>query len=230
MKKSPTDKLLTEINKLIIETQEIILDSKIITLSASGELISKFSSWSMRVKGIIKIIHGNDNGYLESFNSVMNNISPININNSKHELLYQVKGILEALKYELENGLLIDLKTLLQADFFSDFLEMGEYFLTEGYKDAAAVIIGGVLEKSLKEIAIKNEIPIAKPNGKLLTINPLNDELTKKGIYTQLEKKQITSWADLRNSSAHGNYENYTTKDVELMLKFVTNFCSIYQA
>jgi uncharacterized protein (DUF2164 family) len=147
--------------------------------------------------------------------------------NSFHNL-YEILGILKAIKYELQNGLLDNITSLLQAEIFADFLEMGEHLLKEGYKDAAAVIIGSVLEDSLRKLAVKNGISILNAKGKFLTMEPLNGELAKINVYNQLVRKQITSWADLRNNAAHGHYNEYAKKQVEDMLQFVYTFTNDY--
>jgi len=108
---------------------------------------------------------------------------------------------------------------------FSDFLEMSEHLLGEGYKDAAAVIIGGVLEDSLRKLAVSNDIDPIDKNGKPLTMDPLNIELAKKEIYNKLIQKQITSCGDLRNKAAHGKYSEYDKDQVQMMLVQVQYFC-----
>jgi hypothetical protein len=50
--------------------------------------------------------------------------------------------------------------------------------------------------------------------------------LAKAGIYSPLTKKQVTSWADLRNNAAHGDYSKYTADEVKQMLLFVQRFCA----
>ena len=149
-----------------------------------------------------------------------------NLHSNSYGMLLEVIGALESIKYELENGLLSDIQKLLQADIFSDFLEMGEYLLIEGYKDAAAVIIGTVLEDTLRKLSESNGINTVNPKGKPITIDPLNSELSKTGVYNKLVQKQITSWADLRNNAAHGHFDKYDNKQVEMMLLFVQSFCA----
>jgi uncharacterized protein (DUF2164 family) len=137
-------------------------------------------------------------------------------------------GLAKAVIHDLEQGLLQDVRSLIQAEVFSDFLEMGEYLLSEGYKDAAAVILGAVLEDTLRKLAIRHSIPIASPSGKNLTIDPLNTALAGVQVYSKLIQKQITTWAHLRNNAAHGKYSEYKKEQVEMMLIFVQSFCSDY--
>lgn len=139
------------------------------------------------------------------------------------------RGILKAAKQEIEGGWLLSVKGLISAEIFSDFLEMAEYLLKEGYKDAAAVMAGSVLEEHLRQLCFRNSIPIEiKKDGKT---NPkkadlINSELASGNVYNKLDQKSITSWLDLRNKAAHGQYLEYTKDQVELMYQGVTNFIS----
>ncbi len=103
---------------------------------------------------------------------------------------------------------------------------MAEHLLSGGYKDAAAVMIGAVLEDSLRKLADKNRISTVNANGRPLTIDPLNVNLARANVYGPLVQKQVTTWADLRNSAAHGHYIKYDEGQVKQMLLFVQKFCS----
>ena len=61
-------------------------------------------------------------------------------------------GILESIKLEFEKGWITSLKGLVAEEFFSDLIEMSEYFIEEGYKDPAAVMTGCVLEEHLRQL------------------------------------------------------------------------------
>lgn len=137
-------------------------------------------------------------------------------------------SILQSIKHEIEQGWLTSIRHLITADIFADFIEMSEHLLKEGYKDAAAVIAGCVLEDSLKKLAETNNIPVTNNQGKMLTIEPINVELAKKEVYNKLVQKQVTAWADLRNNAAHGNFGEYNVDQVKNMLAFVTQFTATY--
>jgi hypothetical protein len=151
-----------------------------------------------------------------------------NVHSNSYMHICEAQGILKAIKHELKTGLLVDLRSLLQATIFADFLEMAEHLHSEGYKDAAAVTIGAVLEDSLRKLADKQGIPTIAPNGRPLTIDPINVSLTKANVYGPLVQKQVTTWADLRNSAAHGHYDKYDEAQVKQMLLFVQKICSDY--
>ena len=61
-------------------------------------------------------------------------------------------GALTALRPAIGSGYLLSVQELIHADVFADFPEMAQYLLGEGYKDSAAVLIGGVLEEHLRKL------------------------------------------------------------------------------
>jgi hypothetical protein len=135
-------------------------------------------------------------------------------------------GILTSIKLEIENGWIVSLKGLVYADIFTDFIQMAEHLLEEGYKDSAAVIIGGVLEEHLRQLCIVNEIATVDLKGKPKKADLLNAELTSALIYNRLDQKNVISWLDLRNKAAHGKYSEYNKEQVVCMLTAVIEFMS----
>ena len=105
---------------------------------------------------------------------------------------------------------------------------MGEYWLNEEDKDAAAVIIGAVLEDSLRKLSERHDLPIENSSGRPLTRDPLNVAMAREDVYNKLVQKQITTWAHIRNKAAHGEYSEYNSDQVQMMLLFVQNFAAEY--
>lgn len=137
-------------------------------------------------------------------------------------------GVAKAIQHDISCGLLTDFKTLIRAEVFSNFLEMGEHLLTEGYKDAAAVIVGSVLEDGLRKLSENAGLPLQSDSGKPLAMEALNTQLAKAEVYSKLVQKQLTSWAHVRNKAAHGEYSEYTKEQVQMMLLFAQSFSSEY--
>lgn len=136
-------------------------------------------------------------------------------------------GILKSVKAEIENGWLLTLKGIVSAEIFSDFIEMASHLQTEGYKDAAAVMIGSVLEEHLRQLALKNGMEVSvEKDGKSIPKKAelINVELCKQQVYKILDQKNITAWLDLRNNAAHGKYEAYTPEQVNLLIQSVSDF------
>ena len=164
----------------------------------SAEQFNEFRSASL---SFLKNTFGTEHPYYMEFNKKVNDASPY--------LTEEGRGILKAVKNEIDGGWAFTVKGLISAEIFSNFLEMAEYLLTEGFKDPAAVMAGSVLEEHLRQLCIKNSIPIesikdGKPIPKKADL--INSQLASANIYNKLDQKSITSWLDLRNKAAHGQY------------------------
>jgi hypothetical protein len=141
-------------------------------------------------------------------------------------ILTDLHGVLKALRADYAADRLQSFQELIHADLFSDFLEMAEYFLEEGYKDPAAVMAGGVLEEHLRKLCGRHGVTLpAKPK-----LDTMNADLAKAGAYNKNEQKQVTAWAGIRNDAAHGNYGNYSENQVELMVAGIRDFLSRHPA
>ena len=137
-------------------------------------------------------------------------------------------GILQAVHDEMVGGWTLTVKGLISAEVFADFLDMASYLLEEGYKDAAAVMAGSVLEEHLRQLCHKGgiEVEIVKPDGnrRHRKADSLNADLAKQGLYSLLDQKSVIAWLDLRNKAAHGKYNEYTKEQVILMIQGITEF------
>lgn len=138
-------------------------------------------------------------------------------------------GVLRALRADYVADRMQSVSELIHADMFSDFLEMASYLQVEGYKDAAAVIAGSVLEGHLRSLCQKSGIEVGA-NGKPKKADALNNELAAADIYSKLDQKNITAWLGLRNHAAHGQYAEYTKEQVALLLQALGDFISRYPA
>jgi len=167
-----------------------------------------------KAKSAIVRITGNNSEYYKNIGTVYD-----------YSGLQRLIGVVEALKSDLEKDYLKSLGEIVQAEVFSNYLEMASHLLEQGYKDPAAVLIGSTLEAHLRELCISNGIDIETTNGKGDKIpkkaNSLNDELARAGVLTVPKQKQVTAWLDLRNKAAHGEYEKYTKEEISLMLQGV---------
>ncbi|WP_300978710.1 hypothetical protein [Flavobacterium sp.] len=169
----------------------------------------------------IKSTFGDSHPFYKEFNSQINSATP--------HYVQQARGILKAIKQEIDGGWIFSVKGIVSAEIFSDFMEMAEHLLSEGYKDATAVMIGSVLEEHLRQLCKKNSIDVEISKGEKLIpkrADSLNNELCSAGIYNMLDQKTVTSWLDLRNKAAHGKYTEYSKEQVDLMYQGVNNFIS----
>ena len=170
----------------------------------------------------IKRILGETDPFYTQFESVLKY--------TKYNLAEAGVEMLKDLKAQVSNNWIFSIKGLVSAEIFTDFLDMAQHLLDEGYKDAAAVIIGSSLENHLKQLCQKHSIPTTFLNinqqPKPQKADILNSELKKAKVYQLLDQKQVTAWLGLRNDAAHGNYSNYTKEQVQQMHNGVLNFVS----
>ena len=184
----------------------------------NDELFREFRSASL---SFLKNTFGESHPFYKEFDNSCSGAEPTSV--------YEGRGILKAVKSELDGGWIFRVKDLISAEIFSDFLEMSEYLLNENYKDASAVMIGSVLEEHLRQLCNKNGIEVETIKGGRQIFKKadlLNADLCKAEVYNKLDQKSITSWLDLRNKSAHGKYEEYTIEQVRIMYQGVLNFIS----
>lgn len=143
-------------------------------------------------------------------------------------------GILRAVHQDLASGhLTTNLRELVHAEVFADFLDMADYLLTQQYKDPAAVLGGGVLEERLRQLCQKHNVntEVQARNGtKPKPADTMNADLVKAGVYDALVQKNVTAWLDLRNKAAHGHYADYDATQVEHMLRGVRDFAARFPA
>lgn len=184
--------------------------------SVNGRTFSELRSAGL---SFFRTVFGDNHPFYKEFDTNVKKSTPTDAN--------VAIGILKAAKQEIDGGWLFTVKGLVSAEIFSDFLEMAEYLMQEGYKDPAAVMIGSVLEEYLRQLCNKKEIPVEIDKGGKLSpkkADKLNADLVNAGVYNKLDQKAITTWLDLRNKAAHGKYSEYTKAQVEMMYLGVTNF------
>lgn len=174
----------------------------------------EYNKFFVSAKNLIETICINSKSYVNQ----MDNIHQQNEGNTYY--FDAIFGILQAAYDDWNAGLMSNFKNLVVAELFSDFEDQSQYFLEEGYKMPAAVIIGSVLEDALFKLCLANGISLPK----YPKIDLMNSELAKKNIYGKNVQKQITAWAGIRNSAAHGKINEFSEEDVRTMIQGVINF------
>jgi hypothetical protein len=104
---------------------------------------------------------------------------------------------------------------------------MAGYLLGERYKDAAAVIVGGVLEGHLCRLCARHGVPVVAQRGTRLmprNAKDLNVDLAKADAYNALYQTSVTGWLALPNHAAHGQYDQYSAEQVAQLRDGVLDF------
>jgi hypothetical protein len=217
-----------KLNDISIRIDELILKGENILRKIyfeSGSLerinVSDFAGLKSATKSLIIKIYDNNHPYY----SEIENITHYQYPSAARKTI----AILKEIKDEITGGWLFSTKGIVAAEIFSDFIEMSNYLLEEGYKDSSAVMLGSVLEEHLRQLCLKNGIEIFNfKNEKSIPkkADLLNSELSSKNIYNKLDQKNVTAWLDLRNNAAHGKYDEYSKEQVEIMFSAISDFLS----
>jgi hypothetical protein len=137
-----------------------------------------------------------------------------------HRLELQI-GVLRALRENFDGDYLSDIRGLVRAEVFADFIEQAQHLFDEGYWQVVPAIVGSVLEDHLRKLCAKHPSIFLPDKPKL---DWMNIELVKAKAYGPIEQKQVAFWAGLRNSAAHAKFTEYKALNVEGMLRDVPAF------
>ncbi|WP_017453348.1 DUF4145 domain-containing protein [Herbaspirillum rubrisubalbicans] len=175
----------------------------------------KFIEWKLKVLNLLTQTCGVDSLYLREFAK----LEKAHFGDSNLSILKRLRSVLKAAKSDFEGGYLLEVRVLVQAELFSDELDMAQELLASGYHAAAAVGARIVLESAIKELCNRESIPLQK-------LDKMNADLVKAGRYTTVQQKMVTALAAIGNSAAHGKTEEYSSDQVADMIKGVRKFLS----
>ena len=170
--------------------------------------------WFTSVQNIIGRVFGVESQHFKNFTAQQDGkgltYSPVR----------KAQGVLKAAVEDYERGYLIDLRKLVEAEVFDDFLEQANALLAAGYIGPAAVVAGCVLEDSLRKLVESKGLALAaRPK-----LDLMNADLAKTGVYSKLIQKRITAIADIRNNAAHGKWDQFKKEDVNDALLWIRGF------
>lgn len=193
-------------------TYDALTETTRVEIASSGLL-----EWKVKAKNLLGKACGQDS---EHYNEFINN-EATDPYATYLATLERLRAVFFAAKEDYEGGYLQSTRSLVQAEVFDTELDQATELLASGYRAAAAVIAGVVLETSLRELCDRNRIGHAK-------LDKMNADLAKEGVYNKLQQKRVTALADIRNSAAHGKPEEFTDLDVEDMIRDITRLVAEY--
>jgi hypothetical protein len=148
--------------------------------------------------------------------------------------LRHLVGILEALKDAYADGYMTTLTEIIDGEVFSDLLDTADHHLQLGQKDAAAVVLGSVLEEHLRRLCMKHNLPVTReePDASVIRLKTadLNTELKTAGAYKLELQKQVSAWLEIRNNAGLGRYANYSREQVVKMSEGIRALVRQYPA
>lgn len=143
-------------------------------------------------------------------------------------------GAASALRDDYAGGFLGTYREMINAELFSDLLNVAEQLLqSDKLRLPAAMTAGVVLEEHLRKLSDKHGIPVVVSDGdqeRPKRASALNQELRAKGVYNLNEQQQVTAWLSVRNSAAHGHQNEFDEQQVIVMIIGIRGFISRYPA
>lgn len=206
----PKDTYLSHLQKLI-SLWENLLEAEALSNKKYYELFE-------RSKTILKQICPADQIFTDKMES------------PSRENIERLIGKLRAAQLDLQDGIL-SLEHQIQGKISIDLIQQAEELLSESKPDnlehiPAAVLAGAVLEHFLRTLCSRQSPPISLnlDNGNLKTLATLVNDFEKIGLYNGVEKKQLKVWVEIRNSAAHGHFDEFTREQVVKMIEGVKCF------
>jgi hypothetical protein len=167
--------------------------------------------WLVQVKNIIEATFGQDSPQTRELRRLADRgvVDARGVN--------QLIGVLRGSHGDLVAGFLAKQEFLLAGEVFDSVLSEARHLIETDHKDAAAVLGRVVLEDSLKRLARLHGI-----EG--VTSSRLNDGLKACGAYGQPQWRQVQAWLDIGNAAAHGEFDQYTSAQVRVLLSGIEAF------
>lgn len=143
-------------------------------------------------------------------------------------------AFLTSIRNDLRDGFLTDLSGEIEAEMAADYLVQAERLLADSGEQAryipTAILAGAVLEKSLRSLCQQLIPPeaVEQTNGKPLALNGLIDALKRRGSINEVTAQQLRAWARIRNSAAHGQFDEFTKEQARAMVDGVRGFLMQY--
>jgi hypothetical protein len=170
--------------------------------------------WQVNSSHLISLVCGRESEHFRAFESYQ---KPKVTGDTNHAILLRQLAVFLAAKDDYEGGYFTRLRDLVQSEVFESELEQAQELFRTNYIVAAAVIAGTVLETTLRQMCKDNQLAPG-------SLDRMNSDLAKAGVYIGLMQKRITALAAIRNSAAHGKPDEFTKDDVSAMIRDVERF------
>ena len=167
---------------------------------------SAYAEWQSQSLAFLEDLLGRDHSYVDRFRK---QTEEAGYSGSAHAGI----GILRAVLEDIEEGHIETIRSLIAAEVFSDFFDMADHLLEQGYKDPGVSLVGAVHENGLHLIAERRGVKTRAKDG----LSSLNQKLAANGVYSRLVQKKVAVWIDLRNAADHGRFDDFSAADAKDM-------------
>ncbi|MEE9176020.1 MAG: hypothetical protein V3U19_07585 [Thermodesulfobacteriota bacterium] len=174
--------------------------------------------WKLSSINLLKLRFGIHSDYFQNFFDAINTNYHSDIKYVK-ENVQRGTGALEYVYDALESGLIDDLFYKREILVFSELLEQAYEFLDSGLDLASAIYGRIVIETTIKEYALKNNIK----NSKDLKFDQLIIKLRQEGVIQQPFEIALRGNYKIGSWATHGDkeFENVTHTEIKEFLNFI---------
>ena len=175
------------------------------------------TQWATSSLHILSKVFGKESDHYEMFSELVPSLTDYSKGTRS---VQKALAVVRAAKDDLEHGYLIGIRMSMQAEVLDDLIEQASQFLDEGYYQTAALVAGIALEEGLRRHCLQNNV-VLRPKAMM---REMNDALTETKLYGSVIKARISALAEIRNQAAHGKWKEFSSEDVEDMIKWVRIF------
>ena len=104
--------------------------------------------------------------------------------------------------------------------FAGGFLQEAQNYMNMGRHQSAAILAGDALDETLRKLCSRHRVSVP---GKT-TIDNMNAELTKKGVYDEIVGQRVSEAASLCDKANCGLWSEFSKDDVESLLRELRAF------
>ena len=131
----------------------------------------------------------------------------------------RLHGCLSALKSDIEEGLIVNIRSEARGEVFGDFLVLAREALDAGQKDVAAVLACAALEDVLKRYASDQGLDVHEKN-----MSEVVNALKSKGVVRGPQGALLSGFVKIRNKTFHAQWTAINTADVSSIIAFTETF------
>ena len=170
-------------------------------------------NWAVKARTLLSNACGKDSEHYTSFAVAEEGLSY----EDSPTRLKRMGAVFHAAREDFEGGYLNSIRNLVQAELAGGEIDQARELFASGYVAAAAVVVGVVLENTLRTLCEKRGVPVGG-------MDRMNADLVKATEYNVVVQKRVTALVAVRNSAAHGKSSEYTNEDVKNMIPEVERF------
>lgn len=212
-------KILDNLNTLIDKGNELKVGNENEQVKSEAHL-QQCQAWIASASHTMELIFPNkESAYRERFLKMISKDHGYVVQKQVGSLT----GLMEYVKHDIENGLLVAIADNVRAEVFDDFIDHAEEYLKNGMKNEAGVIAGVVFEDSIRQLSTKYSIP---QSG--LKLDQLISELSKKSVISAIKAKRFRVAAHVRTKATHAQWSDFEASDVEETVRITRDLTENY--